>query len=210
MRDAKTMRGIDVSHWQGLIDWKKVKASGIQFAIIKAGGSDAGFYKDKRFERNYEKAKENGVFVGAYYFVGQHCTSFIDGVADAERFMKLLDGKSFEMPVVIDIETTPAWKKQGATDAVIWFCKTIEANKGYASVYGSDIGGFRDRLNLDRLTAFDKWVARYGSKPKYVKKYGIWQSTSKGVVNGIQGNVDLDESYLDYPAIMARTGLNKF
>ena len=64
------VRGIDVSHWQGAIDWAKVKASGIQFAIIKSGGSDAGFYTDPRWEENYRNAKANGIAVGAYYFVG--------------------------------------------------------------------------------------------------------------------------------------------
>ena len=74
-------RGIDVSHWQGAIDWAKVRAAGIQFAIIKAGGSDAGFYTDPRWEENYRGAKANGIAVGAYYFVGPACTSAEDGKA---------------------------------------------------------------------------------------------------------------------------------
>lgn len=86
-------RGIDVSHWQGAIDWTKVKASGIQFAIIKAGGSDAGFYTDPRWEENYKGAKDNGIAVGAYYFVGPGCISSADGKADAERFLAQLNGK---------------------------------------------------------------------------------------------------------------------
>ena len=67
------IKGIDVSRWQGVIDWKAVKADGVEFAIIKAGGSDAGFYKDRTFEQNYAGAKENGISVGAYYFVGKLC-----------------------------------------------------------------------------------------------------------------------------------------
>ena len=209
LSDAKKTYGIDVSHWQGTIDWKKASKM-IDFAIIKAGGSDAGFYKDSKFDRNYEKLKENGVSVGAYYFVGKDCTTYAAGVADAKRFLDIIKGKNFEFPLFIDIETTPIHKRQGATDAVIGFCETLEKAGAYAAIYGSDVGGFKDRLVLSRLAAFDKWVARYGSKPKYVTKYGMWQKSSKGVIQGIKGNVDLDEAYLDYPAIMARTGLNKF
>lgn len=207
MSDAKKTHGIDISHWQGVVDFKKV-AEVFDFVIIKAGGSDAGFYRDKKFETNYKKAKEAGLRVGAYYFVGKDCTSYAAGVADAKRFIELLAGKSFEYPVFIDIEQTPIVKRQGATDAVIGFCETMETAGYYVGVYGSDISGFKDRLVLSRLSAFDKWVARYGSKPKFVTKYGMWQKSSKGVVAGIKGNVDIDEAYLNYPAIMARTHLN--
>ena len=207
MNDAKKTHGIDISHWQGVVDFKKV-AEVFDFVIIKAGGSDAGFYRDKKFETNYKKAKEAGLCVGAYYFVGKDCTSYAAGVADAKRFIELLAGKSFEYPVFIDIEQTPIVKRQGATNAVIGFCETMETAGYYVGVYASDISGFKDRLVLSRLLAFDKWVARYGSKPKFVTKYGMWQKSSKGVVAGIKGNVDIDEAYLNYPAIMARKHLN--
>lgn len=209
MSDRKKTYGIDVSHWQGKIDFAKV-AEIVDFVIIKAGGSDAGFYKDSKFETNYKNAKAAGLSVGAYYFVGPNCTSREAGAADAKRFLEILKGKTFEMPVYIDIEQTPAVKRQGATDAVIGFCETMEAAGAYVGVYGSDIAGFKDRLILSRLASYDKWVARYGSKPKYVNLYGMWQKSSKGVIAGIKGNVDLDEAYVDYPAVMARTGLNRF
>ena len=209
MSDRKKTYGIDVSHWQGKIDFAKV-AEIVDFVIIKAGGSDKGFYKDSKFEANYKNAKAAGLAVGAYYFVGPNCTSYEAGAGDAKRFLEILKGKTFEMPVYIDIEQTPAVKRQGATEAVIGFCKTMEAAGAYVGVYGSDIAGFKDRLILSRLAAFDKWVARYGSKPKYVNLYGMWQKSSKGAIAGIKGNVDLDEAYIDYPAVMARTGLNRF
>lgn len=115
-------KGIDVSHWQGDIEWKKVKASGVEFAIIKAGGSDAGFYKDSKFERNYEGAKANGLPVGAYYFVGRNCTSYDDGAADAKRFADVLKGKTFEYPVYIDFESTSITEKAGATQLTVAKC----------------------------------------------------------------------------------------
>lgn len=206
--DKKEMHGIDVSAWQGEIDFKTVKASGIDFVILKAGGSDCGFYTDKRFYENYRKAKDAGLYVGCYYFVGKNCVSWADGKADGIRFAEIIKGLTFEFPVFMDIETTPIIAKAGATDAVIAFCNEMEKRRYYVGIYGSDISTFKDRLYLDKLDAFDKWVARYGSKPKYVTKYGMWQSESTGHVDGISGNVDIDTSYLDYPKIMKRAKLN--
>ena len=160
-------RGIDVSHWQGAIDWTKVKASGIQFAIIKAGGSDAGFYTDPRWEENYKGAKDNGIAVGAYYFVGPGCISSADGKADAERFLAQLNGKQFEYPVYIDVEATPASEKAGATEAAIAFCRAMEAAGYYAGIYSSTYSGFRDRLDDSKLTPFTHWVAQYAAKCTY-------------------------------------------
>jgi len=205
-----TKNGIDVSRYQQEIDWNAVKKSGIEFAILKAGGSDAGFYTDIQFERNYAGAKAAGIPVGAYYFVGKNCISREDGIADAHRFLKMLADKRFEYPVYIDLETTPHEKKTGATDAVIGFCQTMEAAGYYCGIYASDISGFAERLDISRLTAYDKWVANYLSKPTYVKNYGIWQKSDKGRVAGISGEVDLDEAYMDYPTIIKEAGLNGF
>lgn len=203
-------RGIDVSHWQGAIDWAKVKAAGIQFAIIKSGGSDAGFYTDPRWEENYKGAKANGIAVGAYYFVGPGCISAADGQADAERFLAQLKGKQFEYPVYIDVEATPASKKAGATEAVIAFCRAMEAGGYYAGIYSSTYSGFRDRLDDSKLTPFTHWVAQYASKCTYGGSYGIWQYSSSGQVNGISGRVDLDISYQDFPSIIKAGGFNGY
>jgi lysozyme len=203
-------KGIDVSHWQGAIDWAKVKAAGIQFAIIKSGGSDAGFYTDPRWEENYKAAKANGIAIGAYYFVGPACTSAADGKADAERFLAQLKGKQFEYPVYIDVEATPASAKAGATEATIAFCRAMEAAGYYAGIYSSTYSGFRDRLDDSKLTPFTHWVAQYAAKCTYDGAYGIWQYSSSGKVNGIDGNVDMDISYQDYPAIIKNGGFNGF
>ena len=203
-------RGIDISHWQGAIDWAKVKAASIQFAIIKSGGSDAGFYTDPRWEENYKGAKANGIAVGAYYFVGPGCISVADGQADAERFLAQLKGKQFEYPVYIDVEATPASKKAGATEAVIAFCGAMEAGGYYAGIYSSTYSGFRDRLDDSKLTPFTHWVAQYASKCTYGGSYGIWQYSSSGQVNGISGRVDMDVSYQDFPSIIKAGGFNGY
>lgn len=202
--------GIDVSVYQGDIDWKNVKNSGIEFAIIKAGGSDSGFYTDSKFEQNYRNAKTVGMPVGTYYFVGSGCTSKADGIADAKRFLEIIKGKTFEYPVYIDLEATSPSAKSGATEACIGFCETMENAGYYCGIYASDVSGFNDRLILSKLDKFDKWVARYGSKPVVVKSYGIWQKSDSGRISGINGNVDEDTAYKDYPTIIKNAGLNGF
>lgn len=204
------IRGIDVSSWQGNIDFQKVKASGIQFVILKAGGSDAGIYTDKRFYDNYVKATQAGLSIGAYYFVGKNCKSTTDGLADAMRFHEIIKDCILEYPVYIDFEAPDSSNKQGNTDAVKAFCEYMENEGYYVGIYASDISGFKDRLYLEQLTAYDKWVARYGSEPKYVKNFGIWQASSTGNVPGIAGHVDLDYSRNDYAGIIRTHHLNGF
>lgn len=192
------LKGIDVSHWQGAIDWEKVKADGVVFAILKAGGSDSGRYKDSSFERNYYEARANGIKLGCYYFNGKGCTSAAAGVADAQHFLSLISGKVFEYPCYSDLEAPTSATKQGNTDAVIGFCETVKAAGYKTGIYASDISGFKDRLDISRLGAYDKWVARYGSKPKYALDYQLWQYSSSGSVLGINGRVDMDIAYYDY------------
>lgn len=203
-------KGIDVSRWQGNIDWAKVRAAGIQFAIIKAGGSDDGFYIDRYWETNYRGAKANGIAVGAYYFVGPKCVNAAAGKADAERFIGLLKGKQLEYPVFMDNEAQPASARAGITEATIAFCETMEAAGYFAGVYGSAWSGFRERMDDSKLTAYTHWVAQYASRCTYSGAYGIWQYSSSGRVNGISGNVDMNLSYVDYPSVIRNGGFNGF
>lgn len=205
--------GIDVSAWQGSIDWAKVKASGkVSFAILKTGGSDAGAYKDSKFERNYSECKKYGIPVGAYYFVGQNCTTVEAGIADAKRFLEHLKGKQFEYPVYIDVEAPVPRTRKGNTDATIAFIQTVQ-NAGYwVGIYASTWSGFASRLDDSRLQSYAHWVAQYASSCEYTGQVGIgmWQYTSKGSVSGISGNVDMNYCYVDYPAKIKAKGLNGF
>lgn len=203
--------GIDVSHYQGNIDWEAVAKTGIDFAFVKAGGSEDGIYTESMFEKNYTGAKAAGLNVGAYYFPGPKFISEEAGIADARRFLDIIAGKTFEMPVAVDLEATKPEDKDGATVATIAFCKVMEAAGYYVMIYGGDIFSFNDRLNLGELDEFDKWVARYGSEPQYVKEYGIWQYSSTDYVDGITENtVDKDVAYKNYPEIIMNAGLNGF
>jgi len=202
---------IDVSHWQGNIDFNKVKQSGIKGVIIKAGGSDAGFYTDSQFNNNYLKASSAGLHIGAYYFVGKNCLSTEDGKADAQRFINIIKGKKFDLPVYIDVEAQSSGQNDKVTDSIIGFCDEMEKNGYFVGVYASDLSGFKDRINLSRIQGrYTLWVARYGSKPTYVKDYDIWQYADNGKVPGINDNfVDMNECYRDFPSII-KNGFNGY
>ena len=190
------LHGIDVSHWQGNIDYEAVKNSGkVDFVIIKAGGSDDGFYEDCKFREYLDGFNNAGVPVlGAYYFVGSGCVSTEDGIADADRFCDMLDGTGIPY-AILDLESTSPDDKDGVTDASIAFMdRCIE--RGYKTmIYASDISGFQNRLELDRLYEYKKWVARYGSEPQYVSDYAIWQYSSTENIEGIPDNT-VDCNYL--------------
>ena len=203
--------GIDVSHWQGKIDFERVKKSGIKFVILKAGGSDNGFYEDKTFRSNYEAAKKAGIDVGAYYFVGKNFYGSEAGIADAKRFCKIIGGCQLEYPVFLDVETTQPARKEEATEAAIAFCQELEKNGYFVGIYSSDISGFREKLNHKRLLSYAHWVADYTDPVKECKEHQMRQYTSSGYVSGIENNpTDLDYSLIDYPELIKSKGLNNF
>lgn len=202
--------GIDISHWNKIQNYDRI-ADSVDFVILKVGGSDKGFYMDREFKPNYIALHdERNVPCGGYYFVGRNCTDKKSGENDAYKFIDMINGLKFEYPVYIDLESTSPKHRSGATEACIGFCKVMESAGYYVGIYASDISGFHDRLYVDHLKDYDKWVARYGTKPKYVKDYGMWQSSSSGRVDGVFGKVDIDVAYKDYPKIIKDKKLNGY
>lgn len=208
-----TKKGIDVSGSQGVINWKEA-AKAVDFAIIKAGGSNAGFYTADRFAENYKGATAAGVPLGAYYYVGENFKTAADGKADAQRFLAILKGKRFAYPVFVDVEETRPADKAGVTDATLAFCETVEKAGYYVGIYSSAVSGFVDRLDASRLKKFDFWVADYRASTieagKPALACGMWQYSETGSVAGITGKVDLDIAFKDYPAIIKVKGLNGY
>lgn len=209
------MKGIDVYHGEGDIDFRKVKADGIDFVIVKMGGSerDGGVrWTDPKFYENVLKAKDAGLHVGAYFYAGDYSTTYDRGKGDAEYAIKVLAGVKLDFPVFYDFEQPTTADRQGNTNACIGFCETMEDAGYYVGIYASDISGFKERLNMNDLFPYDFWVARYGNFPKYVptERVCIWQSTSDGKVNGVSGRVDLDECYIDYPKIITEKHFNNY
>lgn len=132
------------------------------------------------------------------------------GKTDAERFLQILKGKQLEYPVYMDNEAQPTSAKAGITEATIAFCETME-NAGYfVGIYGSAVSGFKERMDDTKLTSYAHWVAQYSSKCSYKGDYGIWQYSSKGSVDDISGNVDLDIALVDYPTIIKNGGFNGY
>lgn len=201
-------QGIDISRWNIITSFKEVKDSGIDFVIIRIGGSNGGLYKDPKFELYYKAAKLAGLKVGAYYDTGADFIDSAHGYIAAEHCLTLLQDHEFEYPIFMDIETAATVYKKGITDAAIAFGSKLESNKYYVGIYASDISGFHDRLEIERVKRFSLWVARYGKKPEYVDEYAMWQKSSKGELPGVRGPVDLDECTVNFPYIIKKHKLN--
>ena len=201
--------GIDVSEYQGGIDWKKVKASGRSFAILRCGYGRYADQLDRRFEQNYKNARAAGIHVGAYLFSYAQTTA--QAREEAENCLRLIRGKTFEYPVVYDVETAAQRKlgKEKLSAIVRAFCETMEQNGYYVSVYAS-LDFLQNALTTAVTSRYDVWLAQWATKPTYTGAYGMWQYSATGTVSGIRGAVDLDVAYKNYPLIMRRNGLNGF
>lgn len=203
------MEIMDVSRWQGRIDWDVVKASGkIDGVMLRALGYKGGKpYIDPYFARNYAECTRLGIPVGVYFWLG---STVAGGMVDLTAMLRsVLEGKTFQLPIAIDVEDpklkvlTPA----ELSALVRLYAAKIERWGLYAMVY--TYSNFADTaLDMDALVAYDHWIADYrGKRP--TRKNGMWQYTDKGSVPGVSGNVDLSHAYRDYPAIIRRAGLGQ-
>lgn len=196
-----TRLGIDVSKWNGDIDWKKVKESGVEFSIVRAGyrGSVTGsIVVDPYFEENMKEAASAGVLTGVYFFT--QAVNEVEAVEEASAVIELIKEYNIDFPIYIDTEgaggngRADKLDKETRTLVCEAFCRTIE-NAGYkAGVYASR-NWYYNNLETARLEQYQIWLAEYRSVPLYQGYYNMWQYTSKGQIDGISGNVDLDISY---------------
>lgn len=204
-------KGIDVSTWQGIIDWPKVKASGVDFAMLRAsyGWKDKDKQTDSQFHRNRKEAKAAGVKCGAYHY--SYATTVEEAKKEAAFFLDIIKGYSFEYPVAFDMEDK-CQKNLGRkllTDIAYTFMEEVEKAGYYVCLY-TNLDWIRNRLDMERLSRFDLWLAQWNKEPTYEGSFGIWQYTSRETVPGIAGSVDMDISYKDYPTIIKGKGLNGF
>ena len=195
-------KGIDVSKHQGTIDWAKVKAAGVQFAMLRAGYGRYDNQKDEQFEANYKGATAAGIPVGAYHY--SYATTAEQAKQEAEVFLGWIKGKNLTYPVAFDIED----KKQAnlgvsvISDIIRAFCETVEAAGYYVVVYANK-DWLTNRIDADCKSRYDIWLAQWTSEPTYTGSFGLWQYSSKGSVDGVSGNVDMNIAYKDYPSIIA-------
>ncbi|GMB10621.1 MAG: glycosyl hydrolase family 25 [Candidatus Improbicoccus devescovinae] len=202
--------GIDVSKWQGDINWTKVKNAGIEFVIIRDGwGKSSPTQVDKKFKDNYKNAKSLDIPVGVYHY------SYADSVSDARQealfCLDNISGMQLEYPVCFDIEDPEmyALSTELRTEICRAFCSEIENHGYYAMIY-CNYDWYVNRLQGALLAQkYDIWLAQWsGNTP--LAPCGIWQHSESGKIDGINSNVDLDIAYKNYPSIIKESGLNGF
>lgn len=206
-----SIKGLDVSEFQGIIDWEQVKAAGYQFAMIRAG---YGFGTlDQQFQRNAAECNRIGLPIGVYWF----CYALTPETArqEAEGCIRAISGYRLDYPVCYDIEQATinyaaqngvTVTKDLATRFIQSFCNRVE-ELGYFAMFYSNRNFLNTYFPNDLAERYALWYAYYNTQFDNTQ-CGIWQYTDQGNVPGIAGNVDLDVSFSDYPSIIYQAGLN--
>ncbi len=193
--------GIDVSKWNGTIDWDKVKKAGVDFAIIRAGyrGSVTGsLVEDPYFMENVKGAANAGIDIGVYFFT--QATNEVEAVEEASVVLALVREHRINYPIFIDTEgaggngRADGLDRETRTQVCEAFCRTIENADYPAGIYASR-NWYNNNLDMDRLDPYFIWLAEYRDVPLYQGYYRMWQYTSKGRIDGIEGNVDMNIRY---------------
>ena len=208
----ENFKGIDISFWNKDIDWKKVKESGqVQFAIIRTsfGWSNREKFTDSKLKNNIKGAKSVGIPIGAYHY--SYAINCQEAIWEADFFIDRLKWAKWEYPVCMDIEDKCQLKLNNdeRTNIIITFLDRVE-KAGYYAAFYTNLNWTKKFLDLKRLSRFDLWIAQWHKECNCERPYGIWQYTSKGNIPGIEGNVDLDISYVNYPKIIKERHLNGF
>lgn len=199
---------IDVSTWQGNIDWSKVKADGVQGAIIRAGFGKVASQKDNKFERNYTNAKAVGMPIGAYWY--SYATSVADAKKEAEVCLSILKGKQFEYPIYYDLEdaSMTGCGKSVLTQIATTFCEALESAGYFVGIY-SNPNWLKNYLDYNTIKKYTLWLAQWEvTEPSY--ECDLWQYSSSGSVSGISDRVDMNWGYQDFPTDIKNAGLNGF
>lgn len=200
------VKGIDVSFWQGDIAWERVAASGIGFAMIRAAYSDQAV--DRTFEQNMLGSSQAGLPRGAYLYA---LAKTPEQARDEARFLiDLVKPYRLEYPLAYDVEEPGIYNSMdsGQISAIVQaFCTELQQHGYYAMLYSS-VSRLNTVFDNSTIRQFDIWAAQWAQSNQSKLPSGIWQYSATGRVEGIVGNVDLDYSYKDYPAIIKKAGLN--
>ncbi|WP_267490467.1 GH25 family lysozyme, partial [Collinsella aerofaciens] len=185
-------RGIDVSNHQGTVDWNKVKAAGIDFAILKVGPVYGK--PDDSFERNAAECERLGIPYGVYYY--SYARSVEDANKEADRTLAWLGGHHPSLPVYYDLEDSyilqdPDFSKDKLTQIAQTFCNRMEA-VGFKSGIYANLNWLNNYLNSPSLNGYDHWVAQYNWRCDYAGSYSFWQYSSSGNVPGVNGRCDMN------------------
>jgi len=184
---------IDVSEWQGNIDFDKVKKSGITSVILRAGFGRESSQRDSEFEKNYRNAKSAGLKAGVYWY--SYAVDVNDAKKEAQACLEVIKGKEFELPVFYDMEDSSqtGFGKSLLTDMAESFCNTVK-NAGFSVGVYANLNWFENHLDYSALKKkYFIWLAQYHTEAQL--NCDIWQYSSSGKVSGIEGNVDMNVIY---------------
>lgn len=194
--------GIDVSKWNGTIDWNQVKASGIKYVIIRCGyrGSSKGaLIEDPKYKANISGATKAGLKVGVYFF--SQAVDEVEAVQEASMVLSLVKDYKISYPIFLDVEASGGRadniSKETRTAVCKAFCQTIQ-NSGYTAGVYANKTWLSSKIDTSQLGSYKIWLAQYAAAPTYTGRYEIWQYKDSGSVPGISGHVDLNLSYLGY------------
>ncbi len=194
--------GIDVSKWNGTIDWNQVKASGVNYVIIRCGyrGSSAGsLIVDPKYKANIEGATKAGLKVGVYFF--SQAVDEVEAVQEASMVLDLVKNYKISYPIFLDVEASGGRadniSKATRTAVCKAFCQTIQ-NSGYTAGIYANKTWLTSKIDTSQLGNYKIWLAQYAAAPTYTGRYEMWQYKDSGSVPGISGHVDLNLSYLGY------------
>jgi len=201
------LKGIDVSYAQGVIDWEKVKASGlVDFAILRAGYGKETSQIDDQFSRNYTACKQLGIPVGVYWY--SYATTVDEAEQEAKVCLQTIQGKQFEYPVAFDIEEARCLPQADALSTT--FCTALE-NAGYYTAIYTFKSALESNFSAAVKNRYDIFLSHTGvQQTDYAGSYGLWQYSWTGCIPGISGDVDLDYAYKDYSTMIQNAGLNGF
>lgn len=198
-------KGIDVSKYQESINWKKVADDEVEYAFIRLGirgYTEGEILVDDTFQENMEGALDNDIDVGVYFFT--QATSEAEAEEEAAFVIDSIEGYDVSYPVVIDIESVSNRKartndltKEERTKYCITFCEKIK-EAGYTPMIYGNLKTFMLMLDMEQLEDYDKWFAYYDESVYFPYDFTIWQYSSKGAVNGIGGDVDMNVCMKDY------------
>ncbi len=199
--------GIDVSKYQGEIDWTKVKEQGVQFAFLRAGyrGYETGAIMEDEFLQSYlEGATEADIPVGLYFF--SQAVSVEEAIEEADFAIDAAAGYDIQYPIVFDMEEiadgayrTETLTASQITDIAIAFCERVR-ERGYTPMIYGNVGFLLGRMELSRLQQYDIWFAQYRDMPYFPYQFSMWQYTAQGSIDGIAGDVDINIGFKDFSA----------
>lgn len=216
------LKFIDISTHQKNVNYQAVKDSGVQGVILRCGftgyGAAKSKQKDNMFEEHYAGFRRVGIPVGVYWYSCAYTET--EAREEARLTLEYIKNKNIQLPVYFDTEDTHNVNALGCatqnqrtigkaqlSKVAKAYCEAIENAGYYVGIYAS-VSWLNNQLDMNYLKEYDVWVAQYNSVCQYKGNYGMWQYSSKGAVNGINGNVDMNKCYKDYVTIIKNAGLN--